>query len=62
MAPERSNPFTPTFGTMPPVVSGRADTLGRIAAAFTDRPRTPYRTMILLGQDGHAQRGPRNGR
>lgn len=52
MAAERSNPFTPTFGTMPPVVSGRADTLGRIAAAFTDGPRTPYRTMILLGQRG----------
>lgn len=46
------NPFVPTFGTMPPVVSGRADTLGRIAAAFTDGPRTPYRTMILLGPRG----------
>ena len=47
-----SNPFTPTFGTMPPVVSGRADTLGCIAAAFTDGPRTPYRTMIMLGPRG----------
>lgn len=37
---------------MPPVVSGRADTLGRIAAAFTDGPRTPYRTMILMGPRG----------
>lgn len=46
------NPFVPTFGTMPPVVSGRADTLGRIAAAYTDGPRTPYRTMILLGPRG----------
>ena len=46
------NPFVPTFGTMPPVVSGRADALGRIAAAYDDGPRTPYRTMILLGPRG----------
>ena len=52
MAHHGSNPFTPTFGTMPPVVSGRADTLGRIAAAFSDGPRTPYRTMILMGPRG----------
>ena len=49
---EISNPFTPTFGTTPPVLAGRAAVLGRISAAMDRGPRHPDYTLVVTGRRG----------
>lgn len=47
-----SNPFTPTFGTAPPVLAGRADVLGRVSTAMDSGPRHPDYTLVVTGRRG----------
>lgn len=47
-----SNPFTPTFGTAPPVLAGRADVLGRVSMAMDSGPRHPDYTLVVTGRRG----------
>lgn len=47
-----SNPFTPTFGTAPPVLAGRADVLGRVSVAMDSGPRHPDYTLVVTGRRG----------
>ena len=50
--PSGSNPFTPSFGISPPVLSGRAGVLGRVEAALVHGPRHPDFTMLVTGSRG----------
>lgn len=50
--PSASNPFTPSFGISPPVLSGRAGVLGRVEAALAHGPRHPDFTMLVTGSRG----------
>ncbi len=47
-----ANPFAPTFGALPPVLAGRADVIGDIAAAWETGPTHPGYTALLLGRRG----------
>lgn len=49
---ERRNPFTPTFGRVPPNMAGRRDVLEPIARAFEDGPGNPNLSSILVGHRG----------
>ncbi len=52
-AEQRStNPFSPTFGTAPPVLAGRSDTLGRVTEAVETGPHHPDYTLLVLGPRG----------
>ncbi|WP_419839275.1 AAA family ATPase [Candidatus Poriferisodalis sp.] len=48
----QSNPFTPTFGTAPPVLAGRADVIGRVSMAMDSGPRHPDYTLVVTGRRG----------
>ena len=50
--PSESNPFTPSFGISPPILSGRAGVLGRVEAALAHGPRHPDFTMLATGSRG----------
>ncbi len=52
-ADQRStNPFSPTFGTAPPVLAGRADTLSRVREAVETGPHHPDYTLLVTGPRG----------
>lgn len=46
------NPFTPAFGTSPPVLAGRDDILADWESALEAGPRHPDYTMLFLGMRG----------
>lgn len=48
----RHNPFTPTFGTSPPVVGGRAHLVARIGSALEAGPTHPAYTTLVTGERG----------
>ena len=45
------NPFTPKFGYVPPVLAGRDEVLGRIAAGRAS-PARPESALLLIGRRG----------
>ena len=47
-----SNPFTPTFGIVPPYPAGRKALLSDIRKAFTNWPGDPNASSILIGPRG----------
>lgn len=51
MASER-NPFTPTFGTVPPVMAGREGLLARMRDAFENGPGDPNLSTVIVGARG----------
>ncbi len=46
------NPFSPTFGTAPPYLAGRSDTLERISEAVETGPHHPDYTILIMGPRG----------
>lgn len=46
------NPFTPTFGIVPPFLAGRDRLLDEMEAAFEDGPGNPNLSTILIGARG----------
>ena len=46
------NPFTPTFGTSPPVVGGRDHLIAEIGAALGTGPTHPAYTTLVTGERG----------
>ncbi len=48
----RENPFTPAFGTSPPVLAGRDDILADWDNALETGPHHPDYTLLLLGMRG----------
>lgn len=46
------NPFSPTFGTAPPLLAGRDEILGDIANGWATGPTHPSYTALLLGRRG----------
>ena len=46
------NPFTPGFGTQPPLLAGRDDLIRRIISAMSAGPRHPDSTLIITGSRG----------
>ena len=46
------NPFTPTFGTSPPVVGGRDHLIAEIGAALETGPTHPAYTTLVTGERG----------
>ncbi|MBQ9014835.1 MAG: ATP-binding protein [Firmicutes bacterium] len=47
-----SNPFTPTFGIVPPYLAGRDQTLARMRTAFQEWKGNPNLSTILIGPRG----------
>ena len=48
----RGNPFSPSFGTYPPVLAGRDDLLDNWEVALESGPNHPDYTLLLLGMRG----------
>lgn len=46
------NPFTPTFGKVPPYMAGRQDILDAMSKAFEDGSGNPNLSSILIGPRG----------
>ena len=46
------NPFTPTFGKIPPTIAGRRDVLDAMERAFDDGPGNPNLSSLLVGPRG----------
>ena len=46
------NPFTPGFGTQPPVLAGRDDLIRRAVSAMVAGPRHPDTTLVITGARG----------
>ena len=46
------NPFTPTFGKVPPNMAGRQDILDAMGQAFEDGPGNPNLSSIIVGPRG----------
>lgn len=46
------NPFSPTFGTTPPVLAGRGDVLARFDDALDTGPTHPDYTLLITGDRG----------
>lgn len=46
------NPFTPTFGKVPPYLAGRQDILDAMGRAFEDGPGNPNLSSIIVGPRG----------
>lgn len=46
------NPFTPSFGVSPPVLSGRDEVLDLFTEALEEGPGSPYRAVVVTGQRG----------
>ncbi len=46
------NPFTPTFGKVPPCMAGRQDILDAMSQAFDDGPGNPNLSTIIIGPHG----------
>lgn len=49
---EATNPFTPTFGMVPPFMAGRNGLLEEMSKAFRDGPGNPNLSTILVGARG----------
>lgn len=47
-----NNPFTPTFGIVPPYLAGRADLIGEIGDAFDNGLGDPNLCTVLVGARG----------
>lgn len=52
MSVSASNPFTPSFGTTPPLLVGRDDAITAFAEALDTGVGDPYRAMLLTGTRG----------
>ena len=52
MATRGRNPFSPTFGSTPPLLAGRDDVLARFAEAVDTGPTHPDYTMLVTGDLG----------
>lgn len=50
------NPFTPTFGSVPPFLAGREHILRDINRGFINGPGDPNLSTILLAQGERARR------
>ncbi len=48
----KQNPFTPTFGSAPPLMVERDDVIDRVLAALHHGPRHPDYTLLLTGRRG----------
>ncbi len=46
------NPFTPSFGKMPPHMAGREAAIKAITSAFKDNPNSPSRNSLIVGARG----------
>ncbi len=46
------NPFSPTFGTTPPLLAGRDGLLGRFSDALNTGPTHPDYTLLITGERG----------
>ena len=46
------NPFSPTFGTTPPLLAGRDDVTARFADALDTGPTHPDYTLLITGDRG----------
>ena len=46
------NPFTPTFGKVPPRMAGRQDVLDAMSQAFEDGPGNPNLSSLIVGPRG----------
>ncbi|MDE0319411.1 MAG: ATP-binding protein [Acidimicrobiaceae bacterium] len=51
-ASQAGNPFSPAFGSTPPLLAGRDDVLGRFAEAAQAGPLHPDYTLLLTGERG----------
>lgn len=51
-ASQAVNPFSPAFGSTPPLLAGRDDVLGRFAEAAQAGPSHPDYTLLLTGERG----------
>ena len=49
---ERKNPFTPTFGSIPPLLAGREQILRDILNGLNNTPGDPNRATIFIGARG----------
>ncbi len=49
----RTNPFSPSFGTAPPVLAGRDHILEEVDAALDVGPSHPSYTLLLTGARRH---------
>lgn len=49
---ESTNPFSPTFGTAPPLLVGRDDTVRRVTTAVEVGPQHPDYTILITGPRG----------
>lgn len=52
MAPYRRNPFTPTFGTTPFALAGRAELVDDVIYGLSNQPGDPNRSTIFIGPRG----------
>ncbi len=50
--PRAKNPFSPTFGTTPPLLAGRDDVTARFADALDSGPAHPDYTLLITGDRG----------
>ncbi|HAM14843.1 MAG TPA: ATP-binding protein [Eggerthellaceae bacterium] len=48
----KPNPFTPTFGKVPPYLAGREEIIDEMAQAFTNGPGDPNLSTIIVGARG----------
>ena len=46
------NPFTPSFGTVPPIMTGRDGLLGGMTAALSKTRRDPLLSSLFVGARG----------
>ena len=46
------NPFTPSFGVIPPFMAGREDIVDDILDALDEGPGNPYLSTVLVGARG----------
>ncbi len=51
-APSGGNPFSPAFGSTPPLLAGRDEVLDRFAEAAQSGPSHPDYTLLLTGERG----------
>jgi len=49
---EKKNPFTPSFGSIPPLLAGREQILQDILSGLENTPGDPNRTTIFVGARG----------
>jgi len=52
MRVDRKNPFTPTFGSIPPMMAGRDRIINDILEGLDNGPGDPNRATIFIGARG----------